>query len=85
MERTAVSHEEWLKVRSVLLAKEKEFTRQRDAMTAQIRALPWRKIEKSYTFEAATGKQSLSDLFGGKTQLTSTNPPLPLDRTNREV
>lgn len=69
MEHTVVSHQEWLKARTALLAKEKEFTRQRDAMTAQIRALPWRKIEKSYAFETATGKQSLSDLFGGKSQL----------------
>lgn len=69
MEHAIVSHEEWLKARRELLAKDKEFTKLRDAMTAQIRALPWRKIEKTYTFDTATGKQTLSDLFGAKTQL----------------
>ena len=69
MQHSVVSHEEWLKVRTALLAKEKEFTKLRDAMTAQIRALPWRKIEKPYVFETQAGKQSLRDLFGGKTQL----------------
>ena len=69
MEHPVVSLKEWLKARKELLAKEKEFTKLRDAMTAQIRALPWRKIEKRYAFETATGKQNLSDLFGGNTQL----------------
>ena len=69
MQHSVVSHEEWLKARTALLVKEKEFTKLRDAMTAQIRALPWRRIEKQYLFEAPSGKQSLRDLFGGKTQL----------------
>ncbi|MBX3348726.1 MAG: DUF899 domain-containing protein [Nitrospira sp.] len=69
MQHQIVSHDEWLKARKALLVKEKEFTKLRDGMTAQIRALPWRKVEKSYTFETSTGKQSLADLFGGKTQL----------------
>ena len=69
MQHSVVSHEEWLKARTALLVKEKEFTKLRDAMTAQIRALPWRRIEKQYLFEAPSGKQSLRDPFGGKTQL----------------
>src|SRR5437016_9859525 len=64
-----VSEAEWLKARRKLLAKEKEFTRLRDKMTAQIRALPWRKIEKDYHFDCPKGKESLVDLFEGKTQL----------------
>ena len=64
-----VSEAEWLKARRKLLAKEKEFTRLRDAMTARIRALPWRKIEKDYHFDCPKGKESLVDLFEGKTQL----------------
>src|SRR6058998_515867 len=52
-----VSEAEWLKARKKLLAKEKEFTRQRDAMTARIRALPWRKIEKAYYFNGPKGKE----------------------------
>ena len=69
MQHQTVSQDDWLKARKELLAKEKEFTKLRDAMTAQIRALPWRKIEKSYAFDTKTGKHTLADLFGGKTQL----------------
>ena len=69
MQHTIVSHDEWLKARLDLLAKEKEFTRLRDTMTAHIRALPWRQIEKDYYFDGSTGKESLVDLFDGKTQL----------------
>jgi len=65
-----VSEAKWLKARRELLAKEKEFTRLRDKMTAQIRALPWRKIEKEYFFHGPKGKESLVDLFEGKTQLS---------------
>jgi predicted dithiol-disulfide oxidoreductase (DUF899 family) len=69
MRHQIVSQDDWLKARKALLAKEKEFTKQRDAMTAQIRALPWRKLGKPYVFDTAMGKQTLSDLFGSKTQL----------------
>lgn len=69
MQHQIVFQDDWLKARKELLVKEKEFTKLRDAMTAQIRALPWRKIEKSYTFDTATGKHTLADLFGGTIQL----------------
>src|SRR5437016_7793161 len=69
MQNKIVSRDEWLKARRELLVKEKEFTRLRDKMTAQIRALPWRKIEKAYYFNGPKGKESLADLFEGKTQL----------------
>lgn len=69
MQHTIVSQDEWLKARRELLVKEKEFTRLRDALTAQIRALPWRRIEKHYSFDTSIGKQSLPDLFGDKAQL----------------
>lgn len=69
MNHPVVSQEEWNKARGELLAREKEFTKLRDQMTTQIRALPWRKIEKSYVFDTSTGKQSLSGLFGGNNQL----------------
>ena len=53
-----VSEAKWLKARRELLAKEKEFTRLRDKMTAQIRALPWRKIEKEYFFHGPRAKRA---------------------------
>ena len=65
-----VSQEEWLAARKNLLEKEKEFTRQRDALSAQRREMPWVRVQKEYVFEAPGGKKErLSDLFGGKSQL----------------
>jgi len=64
-----VSREEWLRARREHLAKEKEFTRLRDQLSQQRRELPWVKVEKPYTFDAAEGRLTLADLFGGKGQL----------------
>ena len=61
-----VSQREWLAARKALLAKEKEFTKQRDRLSEERRALPGVKIEKSYSFEGPKGRQSLSDLFEGR-------------------
>jgi hypothetical protein len=61
-----VSHEEWLKARLGLLAAEKEFTRQRDALTRRRMAMPWERVEKSYQFEGPNGALSLADLFDGR-------------------
>jgi predicted dithiol-disulfide oxidoreductase (DUF899 family) len=69
MQHAIVSQDEWLAARKALLAKEKEFTRARDALSAERRALPWVKVEKPYVFEGPTGKETLADLFGGKRQL----------------
>ena len=64
-----VSHDEWIAARKEFLKKEKEFTRQRDELSRLRRALPWEKVEKSYEFQSPSGKVSLSDLFGGRSQL----------------
>jgi predicted dithiol-disulfide oxidoreductase (DUF899 family) len=64
-----VSRDEWLVSRKGLLAKEKEFTRQRDALNAERRRLPMVRIEKEYVFEGPDGKASLLDLFDGRRQL----------------
>jgi predicted dithiol-disulfide oxidoreductase (DUF899 family) len=64
-----VSQDEWLAARKELLAKEKQFTRDRDALSAERRALPWVKVEKNYVFDTAQGKKTLADLFGDKSQL----------------
>ena len=69
MQHAVVSQNEWLAARKALLAKEKEFTRQRDTLSAARRELPWVKVEKNYVFEGPAGKETLSDLFGGKSQL----------------
>lgn len=64
-----VSYEEWMKICQEHLEKEKAFTRLRDQLSEQRRALPWTKVEKEYHFDSEAGHQSLSDLFAGKSQL----------------
>ena len=41
MQHRIVSRDEWLAARQELLRKEKEFTRLRDQLSAERRALPW--------------------------------------------
>ena len=60
---------EWLNARVELLKKEKELTHLRDELTRQRMQLPWEKVEKNYIFESANGRESLADLFGGRSQL----------------
>lgn len=64
-----VSNEEWLEARKAFLAKEKEFTRQRDDISRLRRELPWERVEKQYVFDGPKGKESLADLFDGRSQL----------------
>ncbi|HEV8713900.1 MAG TPA: DUF899 domain-containing protein [Candidatus Binatia bacterium] len=64
-----VSREEWLVARKEHLAKEKEFTRLRDQLSQQRRELPWVKVEKEYIFDGPNGKQTLPELFDGRSQL----------------
>ena len=64
-----VSREEWLAARKAFLAKEKEFTRLRDQLSAERRDLPWVKLDKQYRFVAPDGERTLGDLFEGKSQL----------------
>jgi predicted dithiol-disulfide oxidoreductase (DUF899 family) len=63
------SRAEWIAARRTLLAKEKELTRARDALAAQRRQLPWVKIEKTYVFDGPHGRETLADLFAGRSQL----------------
>lgn len=64
-----VNEAEWLKAREDLLAKEKAFDKQRDELTRARQAMPWEKVEKNYVFDGPNGKESLSDLFEGRSQL----------------
>jgi predicted dithiol-disulfide oxidoreductase (DUF899 family) len=68
-EHKVVSPQEWTESRKELLRKEKEFTRLRDELSQQRRDLPWEKVEKEYVFDGPNGKQTLADLFDGKSQL----------------
>ena len=69
MQHQVVSRDEWLAARTELLRKEKEFTRLRDQLTAERRALPWVKVEKTYVFDGPNGPETLADLFDGRSQL----------------
>jgi predicted dithiol-disulfide oxidoreductase (DUF899 family) len=69
MQHRVVSHEEWIAARRALLEKEKALTRERDRLSAELRELPWVKVEKSYSFEGPKGRETLVDLFAGRSQL----------------
>ena len=69
MQHKIVSQDEWLAARKALLAKEKEFTKARDELSAARRSLPWVKVEKPYAFQGPDGLQTLADLFDGRSQL----------------
>jgi predicted dithiol-disulfide oxidoreductase (DUF899 family) len=63
------AREEWLTARLKLLKAEKEHTRRGDELALMRQELPWVQVEKDYRFETDEGKASLSDLFGGRSQL----------------
>ena len=63
------SREEWIRARLQHLAREKEFTRQRDELSRERRDLPWAKVDKTYMFDGSGGPVTLADLFEGRSQL----------------
>ena len=67
--RKIVSRQEWTEARKALMAREKELTRARDALSEERRNLPWVKVDKTYVFDCPNGKLTLSDLFRGRPQL----------------
>ena len=68
-----VNRDEWAAARKELLALEKEYTRRGDELARLRRELPWARIEKDYTFQTATGRRTLADLFDGRSQLVIYN------------
>jgi predicted dithiol-disulfide oxidoreductase (DUF899 family) len=66
---TIATREKWLEARLDLLAAEKDLTRRSDEVARLRRQLPWVRVEKNYVFEGPNGRESLADLFGGRTQL----------------
>jgi predicted dithiol-disulfide oxidoreductase (DUF899 family) len=60
---------DWLAARNALLRKEKEFDKLRDDLSRQRREMPWERVEKKYVFEGRGGKETLADLFQGRSQL----------------
>jgi predicted dithiol-disulfide oxidoreductase (DUF899 family) len=64
-----VSRDEWMAARRELLAKEKELLHATDAVKRQARELPWVKVDKPYVFDGPNGRETLADLFAGRSQL----------------
>ena len=64
-----VSEAEWLKARKKLLTKEKKFLRLQEELGLERRSLPWVKVTKDYAFDGPNGKETLADLFEGRSQL----------------
>ena len=69
IDHPVVSHDEWIAARRELLEKEKVFTRQADEMSRLQRSLPWERVTKEYAFDGPDGKETLADLFAGRSQL----------------
>jgi predicted dithiol-disulfide oxidoreductase (DUF899 family) len=63
------SRDEWMAARMKLLAREKELTRQTDALNADRRRLPMVRIDEDYVFTGPDGEVGLVDLFEGRRQL----------------
>src|SRR5882757_8225220 len=63
-----VSREQWIEARRAHLAHEKEFTRARERLSEERRALPWVKVDKDYVFDGPDGKVTLAGLFRGRSQ-----------------
>jgi predicted dithiol-disulfide oxidoreductase (DUF899 family) len=63
------TRDEWLAARTALLEKEKEQTRQRDALSIERRNLPMVEIDEDYVFDGPKGAARLIDLFEGRRQL----------------
>jgi predicted dithiol-disulfide oxidoreductase (DUF899 family) len=64
-----VSRDEWLAARRELMAREKDLTCARDALSEARRGLPWERVEEKYLFEGPNGTESLEQLFEGRSQL----------------
>ncbi|MFW6075157.1 MAG: DUF899 family protein [Chloroflexota bacterium] len=65
---------EWLESGKQLLDREKVLTRQRDRVNAELRQLPWVKVDREYIFDTSDtseGREALADLFEGRSRLVA--------------
>ncbi len=60
---------EWATARADLLEREQELGNLDEELARQRQKLPWVPVEKEYTFDTEEGKQTLADLFDGRSQL----------------
>jgi predicted dithiol-disulfide oxidoreductase (DUF899 family) len=64
-----VTPEEWQRSHKALLAKEKQATRERDALAAERRRQPMTEFATDYEFEGPDGVVTFTELFEGRPQL----------------
>jgi predicted dithiol-disulfide oxidoreductase (DUF899 family) len=64
-----VTPEEWQRCQEALLAKEKQATRERDALAAERRRQPMTEFATDYEFEGPDGVVTFTELFEGRPQL----------------
>jgi predicted dithiol-disulfide oxidoreductase (DUF899 family) len=63
------TRQDWLAGRRELLDAEKQHMRDGDELARRRADLPWVPIEKEYVFETDSGRQTLVELFDGRSQL----------------
>ncbi|MPW20214.1 DUF899 domain-containing protein [Paraburkholderia sp. CNPSo 3157] len=63
------TRQQWLAARLELLEAEKALTRRSDELARQRQALPWVRVDKTYTFDTDDGRATLAELFKGRSQL----------------
>jgi predicted dithiol-disulfide oxidoreductase (DUF899 family) len=69
IDHAVVSAEEWWQASLRLREKEKQLTRLRDELSRERRELPWERIAKHYVFDGPNGRETLCELFDGRSQL----------------
>ena len=74
-----VTAEEWTQANEALRAKEKQATRERDALAAERRRQPMMEFSPDYEFEGPDGVVTFTDLFEGRPQLIVYHFWLPPD------
>jgi predicted dithiol-disulfide oxidoreductase (DUF899 family) len=72
-DHTIGTHAEWQQARAALAKLEAEQAELDRKVTEQRRQLPWVKVEKEYVFDTEDGKQTLAELFDGRSQLLAYN------------
>ena len=63
------TREQWAAAYRDLRTEEKELTRRNDEVARKRQALPWVPVEKEYRFDTNEGTKTLTELFGGRSQL----------------
>src|SRR4051794_8958407 len=67
------TREEWQAARAELARLEAEQAQLAQKVSDQRRQLPWVPVEKDYEFDTEAGKQTLAELFDGRSQLLAYN------------